>query len=1197
MSHEKYRPVIFLAFANDRADAAKYLRNLSQEQRSIRESLESARLKGLCEYVERSSATLDDIFKVFMNPDYRDRIAIFHFAGHANSYQLMLESEQGEARAADAGGLAAFLGEQRGLQLIFLNGCSTREHTEALLASKVSAVIATSRAIKDKVASDFASHFYRGLAVGSSIEKAYREAESWARTAEGSNFRNAYADDSLSADGWPWELHVRPGAEITSGWNLPESVGDPLFSLPRLVQGILPEKPFRHLHWFTRGDAEIFFGRGYQIRELYDRVTGDERRGVILLYGQSGVGKSSLLEAGLMPRLEADYDVRYLRRRQEVGLLGTLSEALGAEASAKSIAEAWASAEESSGKPLLVILDQVEEVYTRPCPNRQEEMTEFLSAVESLFAVARVSGKLILGFRKEWLPEVEQQLKGRKLARSKIFLERLDRKGIIEAVNGVTKSEPSKSNYGLTVEDHLADIIADDLLEDPDSAIAPTLQVLLTKMWDEATAKNRNHPCFDKELYLSLKKQGILLKDFLDQQLDQMRERNHKAVESGLALDLLAFHTTAMGTAEQHTHEELESAYEHQLDALPALVQQYKDLYLLSDPSPDSDEASDNSPTRLAHDTLAPLVRKRFSMSVAPGQIARRILENRSVEWQGGRKGTPLDERDLTIVEKGLDGMRAPTEDEKRLLEASMEERAERERAKQRRLKALGIVIGSVGIIAFVFYLLYREQADKQRGLDLAQRLADKSVELGLNQRELASLLARQSYLLNKRSGDTVRPQVQRALRIADEPFQVIVPSRPRPTPPRENIVALPTFSEDGRALSTRGSLRFEAPDFDDYTSAVKLRGADRLYIFVLPPLEYMEGSDARYWVAFSVEQKLMASSHPGDPAGTVQLWEWRNPPGTANILQDIKGEALKFTSPSRTFKVGQEVVTLALSHDGQMLATATGNKDVQVWDLRQTDPHKVATLPHDKEGYISKLEFSPDGKYVVAGSSVDAQQGTDKLLYWDLRNPEGEPRVLRFMPAEGTAEENTYVTALAFSPDGKRLAACNRGNGVLRWDLFKEHSDVQVVLPTDRTDAMCEVVAFSLDGLALAAGYTYQGNEDYQILVWGASEVSDARTLRVPLWHEPISVKGFPIFISFGNAQEWVAENWVEKIFPYNDYTLSRTSFHSLNYEELAGRVCTQVKRNLTMQEWDQFVGSHIAYECTCPSLPAGEGAPQCQK
>ncbi len=136
-------PIIFLAFANDRDDTVGYLRNLPDEARQLRETLETAERAGLCEVVVRSNCTADDIFRVFQDDRYRNRVAVFHYGGHANGFQLLLESAAGHSAAADAGGLAAFLAQQRGLQLVFLNGCSTQQQTQGLLDANVPAVIST----------------------------------------------------------------------------------------------------------------------------------------------------------------------------------------------------------------------------------------------------------------------------------------------------------------------------------------------------------------------------------------------------------------------------------------------------------------------------------------------------------------------------------------------------------------------------------------------------------------------------------------------------------------------------------------------------------------------------------------------------------------------------------------------------------------------------------------------------------------------------------------------------------------------------------------------------------------------------------------------------------------------------------------------------------------------------------------------
>ena len=128
MTSESVQPIIFLAFANDRQDQveSRYLRNLPEEARRLQRALTRAQDEGLCRLVVRQNATLDDILDVFQHPDHRNRIAVFHYGGHATSYELLFETEEGRPAAADADGLAAFLGQQTGLELVFLNGCSTQ---------------------------------------------------------------------------------------------------------------------------------------------------------------------------------------------------------------------------------------------------------------------------------------------------------------------------------------------------------------------------------------------------------------------------------------------------------------------------------------------------------------------------------------------------------------------------------------------------------------------------------------------------------------------------------------------------------------------------------------------------------------------------------------------------------------------------------------------------------------------------------------------------------------------------------------------------------------------------------------------------------------------------------------------------------------------------------------------------------------
>jgi hypothetical protein len=84
------KPVIFLAFANDKVDNARYLRNLPAELAGIREVLQKAKRTGLCEVVELANVTIKQLLDTFQ--EYGDRIAVFHYGGHADGYQLLLET-------------------------------------------------------------------------------------------------------------------------------------------------------------------------------------------------------------------------------------------------------------------------------------------------------------------------------------------------------------------------------------------------------------------------------------------------------------------------------------------------------------------------------------------------------------------------------------------------------------------------------------------------------------------------------------------------------------------------------------------------------------------------------------------------------------------------------------------------------------------------------------------------------------------------------------------------------------------------------------------------------------------------------------------------------------------------------------------------------------------------------------------------
>jgi hypothetical protein len=690
----QHRPVIFLAFANDRQD---YLYKLTEEQHRIREALERVAREGLCEVVYETDTDLHRIWSTFHK--YQDRIAIFHYGGHADDYALLLQKADGEAQLAHGEGLVSFLGQQKGLQLIFINGCSTKRQAQELTEKGVPAVIGTSEPINDTSATELSVEFYEGLAAGRSVQQAWLGARDLVRAQRGDqSFQRSINLRAARGIEFPWELYIRPGAEAVLDWNLPRAARNPLYGLPLPEAYLLqsPKAPFVGLHYFREEDAAVFFGRGAQIRQLYNHIKGIHP--IILMYGKSGVGKSSMLDAGLVPRIKDRYEIVYARRIPEKGLLGTLESALdkllgdheaGEEAEtpktsppvnnpqeeARQLLQAaaakvedlriqqqleqmlerlhlpengvpkgeltgllkkWHTIEQQSQKPLLVVLDQVEEKFTRPMPESNsgsgDELELLLRAIQPMFnsTESAIRGKLIFSYRKEYHPEIRDTFQSLALPYAELFLKRLDRDGVIEAILGINQIPITRQKYHLEIEHHLPELIADDLVEDPESPIAPVLQIILVKLWESAFTKEGEPVRFTVRQYQDLRKQGTTMGEFFQQQRELLALTHPKAIQSGLVLDLLQAHTTAMGTSDSCRRAALLSRYDLESSELVSLVSQLEHLSLLNCiDSGQGDPAGENYTTILAHDTLAPVVIREFTVSDAPGQRAVRILNNK----------------------------------------------------------------------------------------------------------------------------------------------------------------------------------------------------------------------------------------------------------------------------------------------------------------------------------------------------------------------------------------------------------------------------------------------------------------------------------------------------------------------------------------------------------------------------------------
>ncbi len=1015
-------PAILFAFADDRRQSGRKLRQLGKESKQVLGSLDTPATSHLWDILPIHDVTLESLLKTLQDPRYKDRIVGFHFAGHAGSYELLFQDSDGAPTAVHAAGLAGLLGRQVALRFAFLNGCSTIGHVEQLLAHGVPCVIATSNAILDEEACDFASNMYRFLAKGDSLRAAFDQAAEAAKARGGGDYRAFLEPDSPDLDRWPWELYVAEGAETAASWSLVQACKDHTLGLPPLPNRDPPSRPFRYLEWFSREHAEFFFGRGREVRALFELTTVETSSPLILLYGQSGVGKSSLLAAGLLPRLESFHEVRYCRYDRDVGLIGGLLKALG-EGDLDPPA-AWHQVEGKCGRPLVLIFDQIEEAVASP--EDPDQLANFARVLSQIFGdqASRPDGRIVLGFRKEWLPEIDATLEAEKLPRRRYFLQRLDRRGIVDAVEGVVALEARikagrqrTAPYNLSVDEGLPVTIADDMLADPDSPIAPTLQVLLSKMWDRAVRTSPSAPQFTSELYQDLRRKGLLLSDFLDEKINDLRTWRQEAYDSGLLLDFLRFHTSELGAAVSRSMDELREQYPHRQELLSELVGRCRGAYLLVELS---GERGDDGVSRLAHDTLGPLVLERFQSSSLPGQRARRILEGRAALWEGGRTGRPLDSDDLAEVREGKAGMRAPSPDETRLLQTSAAEDSARKT--RRWWMRVGAGAGGLAIVFLgVVSVMAGSRTATQEALNNALRQvaqAESRLDLGPDQLPEAVRLAKAAIdalarheQYSKEADALVRYGLSK-LATGSAPDQV-------------------PASDSGRNRLGRSG-RYLA--YLQGANAVQVRDLDGDY--ELPPLPLTESPSI-----LSVEGSTAMIAAVID-GSRVQLWD----PGARSLVIDarvpapVSALALDTTNslllvsdqsgagrglplpgaepPSSLLRrvrrvlasdPSSPVVAMSLSADGTRLATVRGS-GITVHDLRSGN--QVARLSNEEESGgapFTHVVLDQTGRVVLATS--DRSRGSD-LVVWDVATDV----VLRKIPHAAP------IAAIAVSSDGLLL-------------------------------------------------------------------------------------------------------------------------------------------------------------------------------
>lgn len=513
--------------------------------------------------------------------------------------------------------------------------------------------------------------------------------------------------------------------------------------------------PYRGLFHFGPGDAEYFFGRKSFIKTLFQAT---QTRNFIPLLGASGSGKSSVVFAGLVPKLQQEGHWQFTHFRPGSDPFHALALALvplyttnlnETERLAQArqlanylrdgdipLADVFAQIKHNyPSERVLVIADQFEELYTL-CPDETIRRNFLDKLTTSPFE--RVGMVLVLTMRADFLGNaLSYRPFADVLQNTDLKLGPMNREELTEVI------EKPAQKLGVTLEAGLVKRILDDVESEPGNL--PLLEFALTELWQRRQGKELTHLAYTEIGQV----QGALARH-ANEEYDKLSEAQRKEVRR------IFIQLVRPGEGTEDTRR---LATKAELGAVNwALVKQLADARLVV--TSRSEEAQVET-VEVVHEALirnwgelrgwmdTDRVFRAWQERLRAGMYQWQQIENGDVTgWDESRllRGTALAEAEEKLKQRPED----LSEGELFYIQVSVKlrdkEQRRRERVRRQTVYVYVLAGGSILILALGI-LIQWQNAEKRKEINNLERQLEYEIESAKEQVESAKEQARTSKI------------------------------------------------------------------------------------------------------------------------------------------------------------------------------------------------------------------------------------------------------------------------------------------------------------------------------------------------------------------------------------------------------------------------------------------------------------------